>query len=66
MTQCYFCTQNNRGIDWKDTEMLRRFLSLSMKIKPRRKTGLCARHQRYLAKAVRRARAIGLLAFTPE
>jgi small subunit ribosomal protein S18 len=62
--QCYFCGQ--REINWKDVETLRRFLSLSMKIKSREKTGLCAKHQGQLAKAVKRARQTALLPFTPE
>lgn len=66
MVQCIFCTQNRKELDWKDAETLRKFLSAAAKIKPRRKTGLCAKHQRYLARAVKRARVMGLLPFVPE
>lgn len=66
MQQCTLCTQNKKELDWKDTETLRKFLSAAAKIKPRRKTGLCARHQRRLARAVKRARVMGLLPFVPE
>ncbi|MBI2633935.1 MAG: 30S ribosomal protein S18, partial [Parcubacteria group bacterium] len=43
-----------------------KFLSLGMKIKPRRKTGLCAKHQREIAKAIKRSRVMALLPFLPE
>jgi small subunit ribosomal protein S18 len=64
MNQCYFC--QGREINWQDAETLRRFLSLGMKIKPRRKTKLCAKHQRRIAKAIKRARVMALLPFVPE
>jgi small subunit ribosomal protein S18 len=63
MTQCYFCLHNVKEIDYKDTQTLKKFLSGQMKIYPRRKTGLCAKHQRQLKKAVKRARILGLLPF---
>jgi len=63
MTQCYFCLHNVKEIDYKDTQTLKKFLSGQMKIYPRRKTGLCAKHQRQLKKAVKRARVLGLLPF---
>ncbi|MDQ5882881.1 MAG: small subunit ribosomal protein [Patescibacteria group bacterium] len=63
MTQCYFCSQNIKTVDYKDTETLKRFLSSQMKIYPRRKTHLCAKHQRQLKTAVKRARVEGLLPF---
>jgi small subunit ribosomal protein S18 len=66
MVQCILCTQNKKEIDWKDVDTLRKFLSAAAKIKPRRKTGLCAKHQRRLAKAVKRSRIMGLLPFVPE
>jgi small subunit ribosomal protein S18 len=66
MLQCILCTQNKKEIDWKDVDTLRKFLSAAAKIKPRRKTGLCAKHQRRLAKAVKRSRIMGLLPFVPE
>ncbi len=64
MNECYFCRQNIKEIDYKDVETLKKFLSGQMKIYPRRKTGLCAKHQRQLKKAVKRARQLGLLPFT--
>ncbi len=63
MIQCYFCSQNINKIDYKDTDALKRFISGQMKIYPRRKTGLCAKHQRQLKKAIKRARIASLLPF---
>ena len=62
--QCFFCTTNRDVIDYKDAELLRRFLSAAAKIKSRRKSGLCAYHQRLLARAVKRARYLALVPFT--
>ncbi|MFN7088223.1 MAG: 30S ribosomal protein S18 [Candidatus Paceibacteria bacterium] len=66
MTQCFFCQGPGGDVDWKDVETLRRFISVGMKIKPRRKTGLCAKHQRQIARAIKRARQMALLPFVPE
>jgi small subunit ribosomal protein S18 len=63
MDHCYFCLQNKDEIDYKDVDTLKRFISSQMKIYPRRKTNLCAKHQRLLKKAIKRARIAGLLAF---
>jgi small subunit ribosomal protein S18 len=60
---CYFCQRNIQEIDFKNTTLLKKFLSLSGKIKPRKKTGVCAWHQRRLKKAVKRARYLGLLPY---
>lgn len=62
--QCFFCTMNRDVVDYKDAELLRRFLSVQAKIYPRRKSGLCARHQRKVAEAVKRARYLGLVPYT--
>lgn len=51
---------------YRDTDLLRRYLTDRGKIRPRRQTGLCARDQRRLAQAVKRARHLALLPFTPE
>ncbi|MEK7599077.1 MAG: 30S ribosomal protein S18 [Patescibacteria group bacterium] len=61
--QCYFCTSNIKTVDYKDSELLKRFLSPQAKILPRRKTSVCAKHQRKLAKAVKRSRQMALLPF---
>jgi len=62
--ECYFCRHNIKQIDWKDAKLLEKFTSAQAKIKPRRKTGTCAKHQRRLAKAIKRARVMGVLPFS--
>ena len=63
---CQFCADKNIAIDYKQSDMLRRFVTEDGKIRPRRQTGTCARHQRTLASAIKRARHIALLPFTGE
>ncbi|RLC39877.1 MAG: 30S ribosomal protein S18 [Candidatus Nealsonbacteria bacterium] len=63
---CYFCQRNIKEIDYKDTKILSQFISLLGKIKPRKKTGLCSRHQRKLAQAIKRARFLALLPYVKE
>jgi len=58
---CYFCQHNIKEIDFNETEVLRKFISALGKIKSRKKTGACAKHQRKLSKAIKRARHLGLL-----
>ena len=62
---CRFCA-NKAKIDYKDSDALRRFTTERGKILPRRITGTCAKHQRELAGAIKRARAICLLPFVAE
>ncbi|MDO8600404.1 MAG: 30S ribosomal protein S18 [bacterium] len=62
--QCHFCTTNQQAIDYKDGTLLRRFLSAQSKIRPTRKTNLCASHQRMLKTAIKRARYLGLVPYT--
>lgn len=62
--QCFFCTSNHKIIDYKDAETLRRFMSANMKIMPRKRSNLCAGHQRELAQAIKRARFLGLVPYT--
>jgi small subunit ribosomal protein S18 len=63
---CQFCTDQSIQIDYKQVEALRRFITEDGKIRPRRQTGTCAKHQRELARAIKRARHIALLPFTGE
>ncbi len=63
---CQFCADKNITIDYKASDMLRRFVTEEGKIRPRRQTGTCARHQRELARAVKRARHIALLPFVSD
>ncbi len=60
---CQFCVEKTKKIDYKAPEQLRRFVSDRGKIRPRRQTGTCARHQRHLAIAIKRARHLALLPF---
>ena len=62
---CRFCA-NKTKIDYKDADALRRYMTERGKILPRRITGTCAKHQRELAKEIKRARAICLLPFVTE
>jgi small subunit ribosomal protein S18 len=63
---CLFCTDHNAVIDYKNADFLRRFITEDGKIRPRRQTGTCARHQRELAKAIKRARHLALLQYTGD
>ena len=60
---CYFCKEKVGYIDYKDTALLRRFMSDRGKIRARRVTGTCQRHQRDVALAVKNAREMGLLSY---
>jgi len=61
---CYFCQRNIKEIDFKDIDLLKRFISGLAKIRAKRRTGTCSSHQRKLAKAIKRARHLGLLPST--
>lgn len=63
---CQFCVDKNITINYKNIDLLRRFVTEEGKIRPRRQTGTCAKHQRELAGEVKRARQIALLPFTEE
>lgn len=63
---CTFCIERVEHIDYKEVSKLRRYLSDRAKILPRRMTGTCARHQRSLTVALKRARHMALLPFTAD
>lgn len=63
---CQFCTEHTEHIDYKSIDILRRYVSDRGKIRPRRQTGVCAKHQRNLSAAIKRARHIALLPFVTE
>lgn len=63
---CAFCVEKVDYIDYKDIGKLRKFTSERAKILPRRVTGTCARHQRELTTAIKRARQVALLPYTAE
>lgn len=62
--KCAFCTKKGQTIDYKDTNLLRTYISERGKIRARRVTGNCVQHQRDIAVAVKNAREVALLAFT--
>lgn len=64
--QCFFCSQNLKSIDYKETEFLKRFISGQGKIIDPKWTGVCAKHQRMVATAIKRARVMGLLSFVSK
>ena len=63
---CAFCAEKVEELDYKDVAKLKRFITEKGKIIPRRASGVCAEHQRQLAVAIKRARAIALLPFKGE
>jgi small subunit ribosomal protein S18 len=63
---CVFCVEKVEEIDYKDVTRLKRFVSERAKILPRRVTGTCAKHQRELTTAIKRARHIALLPYTAD
>lgn len=63
---CYFTKNNITYIDYKDVELLKRFISSNGKIMPRRVTGTSAKYQRMLATAIKRARQMALLPYVAD
>lgn len=60
---CYFCREEIEHIDYKNAKLLQKYLSRYMKIEPRRRSGTCAKHQRDVARALKRSRHMALLPF---
>lgn len=63
---CFYCVDKIKSVDYKDFDRLRRYISERGKIVPRRVTGNCARHQRQLTVAIKRARFMALLPYSSE
>lgn len=63
MQQCFFCSRNIPEVDYKEINLLHQFVSGQAKIIDPRHSGVCAKHQRKVAQAVKRARYMGLLPF---
>ena len=63
---CQFCVENLTEIDYKETARLRKYISERAKILPKRVTGTCAKHQRDLAVAIKRARTMALLPYVSD
>ncbi len=63
---CRFCVDKIDRVDFKDVGLLRRYVSDRARIEPRRKTAVCARHQRVVSTALKRARFIALIPYTED
>lgn len=63
---CYYCVNNKAVVDYKDVQVLKRFVSSYMKIAPQRRSGLCAFHQRKASRAIKQARIAGLLPYVAK
>ena len=63
---CQFCADKTLVIDYKKIDLLRKYITEEGKIRPRRQTGTCAKHQRELARAIKRARHAALLPYSGE
>lgn len=66
MKQCYFCTNTMRYIDYKNVETLKRFMNPHARIMSHSRTGVCSRHQRKLAMAIKRARFLGIMPYIAQ
>lgn len=64
--QCYFCVNSVTHIDYKDMNTLRRYLSSFAKIVPRKRSGVCMKHQRSLSNAIKQARIMALVPFVQQ
>ncbi len=63
---CLFCQNKEEKIDYKDVNKIKKYITEKGKILPRRQTGVCARHQRELSLAIKRARVMALLPFKAD
>lgn len=63
---CLFCQNKEEKIDYKDANKIKKYITEKGKILPRRQTGVCARHQRELSLAIKRARVMALLPFKAD
>ena len=63
---CAFCVAGEKNIDYKDVAKIKKYITEKGKILPRRQTGVCARHQRALCTAIKRARNMALLPYVGD
>ena len=63
---CIMCAEHMKWVDYKDVGFLRRYISDRARIETRRKSSSCAKHQRAVARAIKRARHLALIPYTPE
>ncbi|MDO8470724.1 MAG: 30S ribosomal protein S18 [bacterium] len=66
MKECLFCKKNVQDIDFRETAVLRNFISGLGKIRARKYTGVCSTHQRKVARAIKRGRHLGLFSTTSK
>ena len=66
MKQCHFCTGNVKHVDYKDTELLKRFMNPHARMVGRRRSSVCAKHQRKLSLAIKRARFLAMLPYSDQ
>lgn len=64
--QCQFCAEQIKEVNYKNLDLLKRYVTEQGKIRSRRQTGTCAKHQRMLARAVKRARHMAMLPFAAD
>ena len=62
--RCYFCANQIDQADYKDARLLSRYVNMYGKIDPRKRSGLCAKHQRMVANAIKRSRVAALMPYT--
>ena len=63
---CFFCVNGLNTIDYKDSQLLRRFISSQSKIMPKRRSGVCSKHQKKMAAAIKLARFMAILPYMPR
>ena len=63
---CRFCTDKSTVLNYKEIKLLESFVNQEGKIRPRRQTGTCAKHQRAVAKAIKQSRHMALMTYTGE
>ena len=63
---CYFCVNDIDEVDYKDIRTISRFTNMYKKILPKKRTGVCSKHQKQLSTAIKRARIMALLPFTNQ
>ena len=61
--ECFFDANDIEDFDYKNVELLKKFLSTNLKIRPKKRTGLCSKHQRQVAKSIKKARQAGLIPY---
>jgi len=63
---CYICKNNIKDVDYKDVDLMKKFITSYAKIMPKKRSGTCAKHQRQVARAIKNSRIMGFLPFVIE